>query len=115
MKEQELTLNEFQNKESIMEAKDILKILQHKYLKEYQQTIDSLIGYCQDMDILDGMEPKKYSVEDIHKIFEAESIIEYLDEFIEEEVLINYFVTDSVGTDKGIWNMVIENGYELIH
>ena len=47
-------------------------------------------------------------------IFEYYELIEWIDEYIDAEILYNYYIKDSIGTDKGTWDMISENGYAFI-
>ena len=111
MKHEEITQEEFDNNSDIKSAEEILNILKEKYISEYFETIDGLIGYCQDMDMIEGYKSREYSLEDIHSIFNEDQIIDYIDDCIEEEIIINYFTTDSIGTNRGVWKMIIDNSY----
>lgn len=109
MIEKQITETEFDNTH-ISTPTETLKILKNKYPKEYQQTITELKEFCKNIS-----EPiQEYTEQDIYIIFGAIDIIEYMDELIKEEILINYYSQDNCGTDKGIWEMTTRYGYAII-
>lgn len=48
------------------------------------------------------------------EIYEYGELIEWIDDYIDDEVLVNYFVKDYCLTDLGVWDMVVENGYLVV-
>lgn len=115
MIEKEINEEEFDNTNTniIKTPTETLKILKNKYPKEYKQTIHELTDFCKEID-KDNETIKEYTEQDIHIIFGAVDIIEYMDDLFEDEILINYYSNDNCGTDRGIWEMTTRYGYAII-
>lgn len=86
-------------KHKTFSSKEFIKQLKNKYPTEYQKALSELDEYTNTFNI------------DFKKMLTYEDIIEEIDDIIEDECIINYYVTDTCGTDRGIQHMVIENGY----
>lgn len=82
-------------KHKTFSSKEFIKQLKNKYPTEYQKALSELDNFNIDFK----------------KMLTYEDIIEEIDDIIEYECIINYYVTDTCGTDRGIQYMVIENGY----
>ena len=79
--------------------------LEKRYPKIVEDTITEIKERC-------DMENIRYnSIFDI--VSWAESV-EYVDENIPEEILINYIVRDSCGTDRGTQYFLVANGYQFV-
>lgn len=86
-----------------------LGVIFSKLEKQYPKIVADTITEIKERCDIEGI---KYN--SIFDIVTWAELIEYIDENIEEEILINYYVRDSCGTQKGTDYYVIANGYQFI-
>ena len=77
--------------------------------KYYPQIVEDTITEIKERCDLGGI---KYN--SIFDIVSWAELIEYIDENIPEEILINYYVKDSCGTDRGTQYYLVANGYQFL-
>ena len=79
--------------------------LEKRYPKIVEDTITEIKERC-------DMENIRYN--SIFDIVSWAELVEYVDENIPEEILINYYVRDSCGTDRGTQYFLVANGYQFV-
>lgn len=79
--------------------------LEKSYPKIVEDTITEIKERC-------NMENIRYN--SIFDIVSWAELVEYVDENIPEEILINYYVRDSCGTDRGTQYFLVANGYQFV-
>lgn len=79
--------------------------LEKRYPKIVEDTITEIKERC-------DMENIRYN--SIFDIVSWAELVEYVDENIPEEILINYIVRDSCGTDRGTQYFLVANGYQFV-
>ncbi|WP_406534925.1 hypothetical protein [Methanobrevibacter sp.] len=79
--------------------------LEKRYPKIVEDTITEIKERC-------DMENIGYN--SIFDIVSWAELVEYVDENIPEEILINYYVRDSCGTDRGTQYFLVANGYQFV-
>ena len=79
--------------------------LEKRYPKIVEDTITEIKERCDAENI-------KYN--SIFDIFSWAELVEYVDENIPEEILINFYVRDSCGTDRGTQYFLVANGYQFV-
>ena len=77
--------------------------------KEYPSEVRDAIRHIKEMHGFTGA--KYYNIFDVVSMSE---LIEEIDDEIDEEILINYSVKDSCGTDRGTQYLILENGYQFL-
>lgn len=97
------SFEEFQ-KLNLPGAGTIVAQLEKKYPKIVSDTITDIKEHC-------DVENIKY--DNIFDIVTWAELIEYIDENIDEEILVNYYVRDSCGTEKGTHYFLVANGYQF--
>lgn len=75
--------------------------LQEKYPVEYKEVLNNLHEFHEKMY-------PNYKFEDM---IDEEDLIEEIDDFLNEDTIINYYVKDTCGTDRGDQILTLENGY----
>lgn len=100
------SIEDFENL-NLKENTKILKDLKEKYPEEFQETYDYLV------EVYEEICNSKITC-DLFNLVSVESFIEEMDDFIEEEILVNYYVKDFCPTDKGTYSVVLYNGYKLL-
>ena len=108
----EITMEEYEKLDCLTD-KECFTILKKEHSELVKKTLESLSDFTRDMDIMEGYEPHNYSDDQLIEIFGEDRIIEYATEWTDDEFITNYFVTDSVGTDRGTWNMIVASGYKM--
>lgn len=83
----------------------IFSQLEKRYPKIVEDTITEIKERC-------DMENIRYN--SIFDIVSWAELVEYVDENIPEEILINYYVRDSCGTDRGTQYFLVANGYQFV-
>lgn len=79
--------------------------LEKRYPKIVEDTITEIKERC-------DIENIRYN--SIFDIVSWAELVEYVDENIPEEILINYIVRDSCGTDRGTQYFLVANGYQFV-
>ncbi len=79
--------------------------LEKRYPKIVEDTITEIKERCDEENI-------RYN--SIFDIVSWAELLEYVDENIPEEILINYYVRDSCGTDRGTQYFLVANGYQFV-
>jgi len=79
--------------------------LEKRYPKIVEDTITEIKERCDEENI-------RYN--SIFDIVSWAELVEYVDENIPEEILINYYVRDSCGTDRGTQYFLVANGYQFV-
>lgn len=79
--------------------------LEKRYPKIVEDTITEIKERC-------DVENIKYN--SIFDIVSWAELVEYVDENIPEEILINFYVRDSCGTDRGTQYFLVANGYQFV-
>lgn len=80
-----------------------------KLKEDYPETYDETICEIKNLHALIGVK-----CSNIYDLVSESELIDAIDDNISEEILLNYFVKDSCGTDKGTQYMTLENGYRFI-
>ena len=81
-----------------------------KLEKQYPEIVKQTIQYIKEMHDEIGV---KYN--NIFDLVTWSELIEYIDENIPKEILINYYVRDTCGTDRGTQYFLMANGYQFIN
>lgn len=100
------SLEEFENL-NLEDNSKILDVLIEKYPKAFKETYDSLKELHEEV----------FNCKIKGSLFNYVSISSFIDEmddFIEDEVIVNYCVKDLNLTDRGTERLVFYNGYRLL-
>ena len=77
--------------------------------KRYPEIVEATIT-----DIKERCDVENIRYNSIFDIVTWAELIEYVDENIPDEILINYFVRDGCGTEKGMHYFLVANGYQFV-
>lgn len=84
----------------------VFEYLLENYNEESTQALGDFVEFEQEMNLLSDSQLVQF-----FNIYDYSELIEWIDDYIDDEVLVNYFVKDCCGTDLGVWEMVVLNGY----
>lgn len=82
-------------------AKEFLPKLKQKYPIEYREAVSHLREFYN----------KTAPNYDFRDMITSKDLIEEIDDLLEDEYIVNYYVQDTCGTDKGEQSLILENGY----
>lgn len=84
---------------------EILSQLQETYPQEIEYAIEFITELHAEIGT---------KTDNIFDLVSIAQLIEEVDSFLEDEILINYYVVDSFGSDKGTGYITLENGYKIL-
>lgn len=88
---------------------EIFNYLVENYSDESAEALGDFVEIQKEVDCLSDDSLKLF-----FEIYDFGELIEWIDDYIDDEILVNYFVKDYCQTDLGVWEMVAENGYMVI-
>ena len=92
----------------------VLLDVKEKYPKEYKTVINDLNSFTKDNVETYESNLDDYSEEELIEIHGEDTLLEWIDELFDEEILINYIVKEQTPTDRGLWETIVCSGYALI-
>lgn len=81
----------------------------YKLEKQYPKIVADTITYIKEMHDEIGV---KYN--NIFDLVTWAELIEYIEENIPEDILVNYYIKDSCATDRGTNYFLMANGYQFL-
>lgn len=100
---------------NLPEECEFLEMLEQKYPEIYCKAVEEEKQFLLE----DGCRP--VADDDLFKVIDIDDFLDTFEDLYfdavgweSDEIIKNYYVKDAVGTDRGVWEMVVENGYVLI-
>ncbi len=104
-----IELKDMDNVLNVKQDWEILQFLLCNYPNESAEALGDFVEMEKELNLLSD-DKLVYFFE----LYDCELLIDWIDEYIDDEILVNYYVKDSCGTDRGVWEMVVESAYLLI-
>ena len=92
----------------LKEDEDIFNELVERFPEESAEALSDFVEFQEEVGNLSDRYLKFF-----FEIFDYDELIEWIDDFLDDEFLVNYYVKDGVVTDRGVWESVLYNGYML--
>ena len=88
---------------------DVFNYLVENYSDESAEALNDFVEIQKELGCFSDENLKLF-----FEIYDYGELIEWIDGYVDGDVLVNYFVKDCCPTDLGVWEMVVENGYLVI-
>lgn len=92
----------------LLDDVEIFNVLVDSYPDESAEALGDFVSIEEDLNGL-SLNYLKFFFE----IYDYGDLVEWIDDYIDEEVLVNYYVRDVCQTDVGVCDLIVSNGYML--